>query len=145
MKKQILGCKVWLVAVFCFLVSFPGAKAVASPRNDRHGGSSRKVVIVKHDKHNYRDMRFYHPAWWGVMFSVLVNPKPVVRTNVVYLPVVEPVQTICSETITINVPNTNGSYTPVTLVRRNNGYIGPQGEYYPGNPTVEQLKLLYGR
>ena len=25
------------------------------------------------------------------------------------------------------------------------GFVGPQGEYYPGHPTVEQLKILYGK
>jgi hypothetical protein len=49
------------------------------------------------------------------------------------------------ESIVVNVPNANGSYTPVRLVRSGDGYIGPQGEYYPGNPTVDQLRALYGR
>ena len=49
------------------------------------------------------------------------------------------------ETLTINVPNSNGSYTPVTLVKTGNGYAVPQGEFYPGNPTVDQLKVLYGK
>jgi hypothetical protein len=47
--------------------------------------------------------------------------------------------------VTVNVPNTNGSFTPVTLIKQKDGYIGPQGEYYPGNPTVDQLKVLYGK
>ena len=49
------------------------------------------------------------------------------------------------ETVVINVPNSNGTYTAVTLVKRGNGYLGPQGEYYQGHPTVEQLRVLYGR
>ena len=48
-------------------------------------------------------------------------------------------------TVVINVPNSDGSFTPVTLVRSRGGYIGPQGEFYAGSPTVEQLKALYGR
>lgn len=46
---------------------------------------------------------------------------------------------------TINVPNGDGSYTPVRLKKSGNGYTGPQGEYYEGNPSVEQLKVLYGK
>ena len=33
----------------------------------------------------------------------------------------------------------------VTLKRSGNGFVGPQGEYYADNPTVEQLKVLYGK
>ena len=49
------------------------------------------------------------------------------------------------ETVVINVPNKNGTYVPVTLHKQNDGYIGPQGEYYAGNPTIEQLRALYGK
>ena len=48
-----------------------------------------------------------------------------------------------SGTVTINIPNTRGGYTAVALKRSGNGFIGPQGEYYSDNPTVEQLKTLY--
>jgi hypothetical protein len=47
-------------------------------------------------------------------------------------------------TITINIPNSNGGFTPVVLTKFNDGYKGPQGEYYEGHPTVEELKALYG-
>ena len=46
---------------------------------------------------------------------------------------------------TVNVPNKNGSYTPVILVKSGEGYLGPQGEYYPDFPKVEQLKEMYGK
>ena len=48
------------------------------------------------------------------------------------------------EAVIVNLPNSNGSYTSVRLVKSANGYVGPQGEFYPGKPTVEQLKTLYG-
>jgi hypothetical protein len=54
-------------------------------------------------------------------------------------------QVLSGEALTVNVPNTNGSYTPVTLIKQKDGYIGPQGEYYPGHPTVTQLRVLYGK
>ncbi len=48
--------------------------------------------------------------------------------------------------LVINVPNKNGSFTPVTLQSASNGmFIGPQGEVYPNPPTAEQLKDLYGQ
>jgi hypothetical protein len=46
--------------------------------------------------------------------------------------------------VEINVPNARGGYTPVVLTRCEGGYVGPQGEYYSVNPTLEQLKALYG-
>ena len=64
---------------------------------------------------------------------------------VVPAPVVAQPQPFVGQTITINVPNSSGGYTAVTLVRQGNGYVGPQGEYYQGNPTIEQLRVLYGR
>jgi hypothetical protein len=43
-------------------------------------------------------------------------------------------------TVTINIVNSNGSITPVTLRKQGVVYIGPRGETYPTLPTQEQLK-----
>jgi uncharacterized protein YcfJ len=43
-------------------------------------------------------------------------------------------------TVTINVNNSNGSTTPVTLRKQGGSYVGPRGETYPTLPTQEQLK-----
>ncbi len=45
----------------------------------------------------------------------------------------------------INIPNLDGSYTIVTLTSSGEGFTGPQGEYYPEFPQVEQLKVMYGK
>ena len=55
-----------------------------------------------------------------------------------------PQEYLTGQEITINIPNSRGSYTPVVLVKRGDGYVGPQGEYYSGHPKVEQLLALYG-
>jgi hypothetical protein len=47
--------------------------------------------------------------------------------------------------MTINVPNANGSYTPVVLRQVNGLYMGPRGEVYSTQPTTEQLKIMYGQ
>ena len=47
-------------------------------------------------------------------------------------------------TVTINIHNTNGSYTPVALRKYANEYVGPRGEYYTTLPTEAQLKSVYG-
>ena len=81
-------------------------------------------------------------------YGYVVVPEPVVIPNVVYAPApgATPVTVTQPQgnTVTINIPNSKGSYTPVTLTKHKSGYIGPQGEYYEGHPTVEQLKALYG-
>ncbi len=53
---------------------------------------------------------------------------------------------VAQSTAVINVPNKNGSYTPVTLQLASSGmYIGPQGEVYPNLPTAQQLQSMYGK
>ncbi len=60
------------------------------------------------------------------------------RREVVY--VAAPV----NNTVLVNVSNSNGSYTPVTLRREGGSYIGPRGERYLRMPTEEQLQRVYG-
>jgi len=50
-----------------------------------------------------------------------------------------------SGAFTVNVPNSSGGYTAVLIKRSGNGYIGPQGEFYPEFPKVSLLKLMYGK
>lgn len=45
----------------------------------------------------------------------------------------------------VNIPNGDGSYTSVTLKKTKDGFVGPQGELYKDHPSVEQLKVLYGK
>lgn len=49
-----------------------------------------------------------------------------------------------ASTVVINVRNSNGSYTPVTLRKVGNQYMGPRGEYYQTLPGEAQLKAPYG-
>ena len=54
-------------------------------------------------------------------------------------------KTTSADVVTINIPNSNGGYTAVKLVKFKDGYKGPQGEYYAGHPTIDELKVLYGK
>jgi len=60
-------------------------------------------------------------------------------------PAVVPSATYSGDTVTVNVPNSNGGYTAVVLKRSGNGYVGPQGEYYDQVPTTAQLQAMYGK
>ena len=118
-------------------------------------GRSREVVTVGHQRYSYQDGRFYKPGmfWFRMALGIpplravahflpsryVVVPKPVVSQSVVVT------QNYSGERVSINILNSNGSYTTITLVRQGDGYLGPQGEYYPGNPTIEQLRSLYGK
>jgi len=116
-----------------------------------HRGPAHEVVVVGHERYRYHDGRFYRPTFFG-LFEIALN-IPMHRPSgyvVVSAPVVVPAPVVLAQvesrkTVTINVPNSNGSYIPITLVEQNGGYFGPQGEYYPGHPTVEQLRVLYGK
>ncbi len=49
------------------------------------------------------------------------------------------------DTVTVNLPNSSGGYTTLYIKRYGNGFIGPQGEFYPNFPTSAQLMLMYGK
>lgn len=77
------------------------------------------------------------------------EPEPV---PVQYYPQQTVTQTVTAPAVvytqdaaTVNVPNDSGGYTSVVLKRAGNGYIGPQGEYYPQLPPLAQLRAMYGR
>lgn len=82
-------------------------------------------------------------------YGYVVVPNPAITPNVVYAAAPETSPVIATQpqvkTVTINIPNPSGSYTPVVLTEHKNGYIGPQGEYYEGHPSVKQLEALYGK
>ncbi len=96
-----------------------------------------KRITVGRNAYYYYDNIYYTACPQGYV----VVPAPVVSANTIGSSYVN----LSGETVTINVPASNGGYVPVTLIRYNNGYIGPQGEYYSGDPTIRQLAVLYGR
>ncbi len=119
---------------FEFLLSTPPFGAIVMSLPIGH----HAVVIGSAQYYYYNDV-YYKPCPSGYIVvpqpAVVASPAPVIFT---------PAQ-VPNETVTINVPNSNGSYMPITLVKRDNGYVGPQGEYYSEHPTVEQLRVLYGK
>ncbi|MFA6142626.1 MAG: DUF6515 family protein [Candidatus Omnitrophota bacterium] len=110
------------------------------------------TVVVGNTPYYYYDNYYYRPYQYG---GYIVVPPPVATPPVVIMPQAAPaavttistaqIQEQIQGAITVNIPNSQGGYTAVTLKRSGNGFVGPQGEYYPNNPTVEQLKILYGK
>jgi hypothetical protein len=74
-----------------------------------------------------------------------VEEMPPANAGVGSAPAAPPPAANAEESFTVNIPNSKGGYTAVVLKRSGNGFIGPQGEYYPEFPKVEQLKLMYAK
>lgn len=47
-------------------------------------------------------------------------------------------------TVVVDVTNTDGTTTPVRLVRQGDIWVGPRGETYDTFPTEEELRQRYG-
>ncbi|MBN1585924.1 MAG: hypothetical protein JW937_00670 [Candidatus Omnitrophica bacterium] len=84
------------------------------------------------------------------------SPRRAYRNRIQVIKTVEPIYQLqdcnvvrrqrsgLNRTVVINIPNDNGSFTPVTLQQENGVYIGPRGEQYLNMPTLDQLKAVYG-
>jgi len=84
-------------------------------------------------------------ATGAVVGSQIQKPEPPPQQVIMEQPApVVPSTTYSGDTVTVNVPNNNGSYTAVVLRRSGNGYVGPQGEYYDQVPSTAQLRVMYG-
>jgi hypothetical protein len=123
-----------------------------------HGHSYVGVNFSVWPDNYYYGAPYYYPA-----DEVLVSPpvyEPVVINEapetVIQQPatVIEPAAPVITsaaatsdipDSITINIPNDKGGYTAVALNKSGNGFIGPQGEFYPQFPRVSQLKVIYGK
>jgi hypothetical protein len=79
----------------------------------------------------YADYAPIEPAY--VDWRAYVNDTPI------------PAGAVGQNEFTVNIPNKNGGYTAVIIKRSGNGYVGPQGEYYPQFPKVSQLQVMYGK
>jgi hypothetical protein len=118
-----------------------GAILASRPDNGRY-------VAINGQTYYYCDGNYYQQVPQGY---VIVQPPVVVTapaTNYYVAPAAPVViQAPAGEgqPVEVNVPNSDGTFTKVTLFRHQNGFKGPQGEFYPGNPTVDQLRTLYGR
>ena len=94
-----------------------------------------RTVVIGGSTYYHSNNIYYRACSSGYV----VVPEPEVSQNVIVT------QNLSGEKVPINILNSNGSYTTIMLVKQRGGYLGPQGEFYPGNPTIEQLKSLYGK
>jgi hypothetical protein len=111
-----LGALVTVLAIGAFVESLP-------PKHN---------TVVIGDTQYYHDDRYYYREVPNRGY-VVVTPPVIVQS-----------QYPIPETSTINIPNSRGGYTAVTLIRNGTGFVGPQGEFYQTFPSVEQLRTIYG-
>jgi len=120
----------------------PTVRMVKTVRTVKVLPGGHRTFRVRGQTYYYCDNIYYRACPSGY---IVVSPPEAIPAAMVLSPAVQELQNLPGQAVTIHVPNANGSYTPVRLVKQDEGYIGPQGEYYVGNPTVEQLKALYGK
>jgi len=49
-----------------------------------------------------------------------------------------------ADEFTVNIPNAHGGINAVVIKKSGEGFVGPNGEYYPEFPKVFQLQMKYG-
>lgn len=114
------------------------------------GAAATAVWISGHPYYYYNGVYYDNtPAGYVVVnppvaTTVVAAPQTVVTAAQAPAPQVT-VPQAGEDVVTVNVPNDNGGYTAVVLKRSGNGFVGPQGEFYPSFPKVSQLKLMYGK
>ncbi|MBF0493862.1 MAG: hypothetical protein HQL28_01875 [Candidatus Omnitrophica bacterium] len=92
----------------------------------------RHTTVVVQGTQYYHDDRYYY------------RQVPEGGYVVVTAPAIAEAPYPIPEPSTINIPNRRGGYTSVMLIRSGNGFVGPQGEFYPNYPSVDQLRTVYG-
>jgi len=114
--------------------------AVVASSSDRPVYVQQPVVVRESPQVIY----FQEPAVVSQPQVVYVQqPQQVVQQPII---VQQPAQPAPPQpmSMTINVQNSNGSYTPVLLRQVGGRWVGPKGEYYDNLPSVGQLRPIYG-
>ena len=110
--------------------------------------------FFRKDLHKQRSPKMYDtflpPLFRGLPYITLANiAHRKQETTLVIVPALPTyskgtfIDRTTGNTLNINIPNSNGSYTSVVLTKYGSGFLEPQGEYYPTPPAVEQLRFLY--
>ncbi|MDD5504638.1 MAG: DUF6515 family protein [Candidatus Omnitrophica bacterium] len=106
-----------------------------------------KTVFVNNTRYYYYNNTYYTAAKKGY----IVVEKPVYEVTIPYVVSYETEHGLGAEAClrqdayTINIINSDATYTAIVLKKYKDGFTGPQGEWYPVFPSVEQLKLMYGK
>jgi phage tail tape-measure protein len=96
-------------------------------------------AIVGHQSGNTAGGALIGGAVGGGTGYILGNEGDKKRTN-------EEISNVRQEMniVTVNIKNSNGSTSQVTLRKQGVGYVGQRGEFYDHLPTEAELKPVYG-
>ena len=108
-----------------------------------------RTVFIGGTAYYEYDNVYYQPSSGGyVVVQPPVAANDYVSPNVVYAPVpyvATPTQPSEGEPVTVNVRTSRRGTIAITLMRYSNGFVGPQGEFYPSFPTTNELRARYDR
>ncbi len=97
-------------------------------------------VVIGGRKYDYCDGVFYRKH--GPRYVVVAPPREIIVADTRdHGRDADDVQGV----FTVHIPNSGGGYTTVIVKRSGDGFVGPQGEFYPEFPKVEQLKVMYAK
>ena len=140
-----------LFSVFSLLIICPATSLAWHDYGsywDYHG-SGRDIpysVYIDHYTPGYAEYPLAVPEYIDAVsyFNKSTTPAimPLSPAPITPVPLLPPAQ---PDEFTVNIPNDHGGYTTILIRRSGNGFIGPQGEYYPQFPKVSQLKIMYGK
>ena len=98
--------------------------------------TSRSYVTIDDEGYSIYDGVYYKMTAEG-HYQVVEPPKNSKEVSVI--------ASEDEDSVTVNVPNVNSQgYTAVTLMRTEDGFTGPQGEFYSELPSMSQLITMYG-
>ena len=108
-----------------------------------------RTVFIGGTAYYEYDNVYYQPSSGGyVVVQPPVAANDYVSPNVVYAPVpyvATPTQPSEGEPVTVNVRTSRRGTIAITLMRYSNGFVGPQGEFYPSFPSTAELRARYDR
>jgi len=123
------------------LVRHPGAHHRLRGRHFRHAGTRHHFNQGFRHRRHHRGFIFVSPH---VGFRIHLSHHR--HGSVIYYPQREYYLDEFNQRVyPVYLPNPDGTYTVVLIKRYGTGYTGPQGEHYIDFPTVEELKVTYGR
>jgi uncharacterized protein YcfJ len=152
--KKLFGCVMVLVAVVPMLM----VSGCASPTYQQNESAFNQAAIGaalgaiaggvignnSHGAFGNREGVAAGAAIGGLLGGTMGHQKDQTRTQMNEMNNRVSAANEAANTVVVNVNNSNGSVTPVTIRRVGNQYVGPRGEYYNSLPTEAQLKVAYG-
>ncbi|MBP9853760.1 MAG: hypothetical protein KBD53_02700 [Candidatus Omnitrophica bacterium] len=110
-----------------------------------------KFVWYGGERYYYYGGLYYQPSPDGAYYTIVDDPyqRPQV-TNTTINNIYQGSSQAANDTTAadgsefdVNFPNSKGEMVTVKIKKSGNGYVGPQGEFYPEFPKVAQLKEMY--